>query len=132
MIKPFNNAQVAAQSWYVIALSGEIKRGQVISRRLLDRRVAVYRGHDGVVHVLYARCPHLGANLGLGTVVGNNLRCPFHHWAFAADGRCADIPYMDSPPNFARTFSYPVDEKYGAIWIFNGPRHFFPFLFFPV
>jgi hypothetical protein len=68
----------------------------------------------------------LGASLGLGTVAGNNLRCAFHHWSFAGDGRCASIPYMDSPPHFARTFSYPIEEKYGAVWIFNGPQPLFP------
>ena len=126
MIKPFNNPQLAVQSWYVVALSEAIKRGQAVSCRLLDRGIAVYRGEDGVVRALDARCPHLGANLGLGTVVGNSLRCAFHHWRFAGDGRCAGVPSMDSPPHFARTFSYPTEERYGAVWIFNGPKPLFP------
>jgi phenylpropionate dioxygenase-like ring-hydroxylating dioxygenase large terminal subunit len=126
VIHPFNNPRVAVQSWYVIALSKEIKRGRAIARDLLDRRVAVYRGEDGIIHALDARCPHLGANLGLGTVVENNLRCAFHHWSFSGNGRCAGIPYMDSPPHFAWTFSYPIEEKYGAVWIFNGPQALFP------
>lgn len=130
MIKPFNNPHVAVQSWYVIALSEEIKRGRAVSRRLLDRRIAIYRGDDGVVHALDARCPHLGANLGLGTVVGNCLRCAFHHWRFAGDGACDAVPYMDSPPHFARTFSYPTEERYGAVWIFNGPKPLFQIPFF--
>lgn len=36
----------------------------------------------GLVHVLDAICPHLGANLGVnGVVRGNNLECPFHGWS---------------------------------------------------
>lgn len=130
MIKPFNNSRVAVQSWYVIALSKELKRGAALSRSFLDRKVAVFRGADGVVRALDGRCPHLGANLGLGAVMENNLRCAFHHWSFAGNGRCAGIPYMDSPPHFARTFSYPAEEKYGAVWIFNGPKPVFPIPYF--
>jgi phenylpropionate dioxygenase-like ring-hydroxylating dioxygenase large terminal subunit len=37
---------------------------------------------------------------------------------------------MDSIPFFARTFAYPTEEKYGAVWIFNGPRPLFPIPFF--
>jgi phenylpropionate dioxygenase-like ring-hydroxylating dioxygenase large terminal subunit len=125
VIKPFNNPQVAVRSWYVIALSHEIQRGRAVSRNLLSRRIAVFRGEDGTVHALDARCPHLGANLGHGTVVGNSLRCAFHHWLFAGDGQCVRVPYMESVPPFAWTFSYPIEEKYGAVWIFNGPEPLF-------
>ncbi|MGH7774866.1 MAG: Rieske 2Fe-2S domain-containing protein [Candidatus Binatia bacterium] len=130
MLKPFNNPNVMVQSWYVAALSREARQGQVISRDLLNRRIAIYRGDDGRVRALDARCPHLGADLGQGTVVANHLRCAFHHWTFAGDGRCVRIPYMDSIPLFARTFAYPTEEQYGAIWIFNGPQPLFPIPFF--
>jgi phenylpropionate dioxygenase-like ring-hydroxylating dioxygenase large terminal subunit len=130
MIRAFNNPKVATQSWYVIALSDEIKPGQVLSRYLLDRRVAVYRGEDGTCHALNARCPHLGANLARGLVMRNSLRCPFHYWTFTGNGRCAAVPTMSSVPRFARTFSYPLREKYGAVWIFNGPEPLFSLPFF--
>ena len=35
---------------------------------------------------------HLGAG---GKVEGTCIRCPFHHWLFAQDGRCVEIPYTD-------------------------------------
>jgi phenylpropionate dioxygenase-like ring-hydroxylating dioxygenase large terminal subunit len=126
VLRAFNNPGVVVQSWYVVALSREVRRGEVISRDLLNRRIAIYRGEDGRVQALDARCPHLGADLGQGSVVGNRLRCAFHHWSFARNGQCVEIPYMDSLPSFARTFAYPTEEKYGAIWIFNGPRALFP------
>lgn len=93
---------------------------------LASRSVAVYRGADGRVHALEARCPHLGADLAQGRVIGNDLRCPFHHWTFDGNGRCVAIPCTASIPSFARTFSYPTAEKYGAIWFFNGPTPLFP------
>ena len=127
----FNNPEVAVQSWYVMALSQELRPGQVVSREFLDRSVAVYRTASGRVFALEGRCAHLGADLGQGSVVGETLRCAFHHWTYAEDGRCIRIPYMERIPSFAKTFAYPTVEKYGAIWIFNGPKPMFPIPSFP-
>jgi phenylpropionate dioxygenase-like ring-hydroxylating dioxygenase large terminal subunit len=131
MVQPFNNPDVVVQSWYVAALSHEVRAGQVLSRELLGRRVAIYRGASGRVFVLEGRCAHLGANLGQGTVAGDELCCRFHHWTYAGDGRCVHIPHTATVPVFARTFAYPTTEKYGAVWIFNGPQPAFPIPFFP-
>jgi len=131
MVTVFNNPEVAVQSWYVIALSREVRPGQVVSREFLDRSVAVYRTASGRAFALEGRCAHLGADLGQGTVVGEALRCAFHHWTYAEDGRCVRIPYMERIPGFAKTFAYPTMEKYGAVWIFNGPKPSFPIPNFP-
>jgi phenylpropionate dioxygenase-like ring-hydroxylating dioxygenase large terminal subunit len=67
------------------------------------------------VRALDARCPHFGADLGKGTVVGEHIRCAFHHRQFAA-GDC-----KESAARF-----YPVEEKWGYIWLWNGPEVAFP------
>ncbi|HXG52526.1 MAG TPA: aromatic ring-hydroxylating dioxygenase subunit alpha [candidate division Zixibacteria bacterium] len=122
----FNNPAVAVQSWYVVARSAEVRPGRALSRELARRRVAVYRGRDGKVQALGGRCPHLGADLGRGQVIGDRLQCVFHRWTFDRSGRCVHAPSLDAIPPSARTFSYPTDERYGAVWIFNGPRALFP------
>lgn len=41
----------------------------------------MFRNDKGVVNVLDAFCPHLGADIGIGgTVRGDCVECPFHHW----------------------------------------------------
>ena len=40
-----------------------------------DGRVVVWRGEDGRAHVTSAFCPHLGASLEAGDVVGQRVRC---------------------------------------------------------
>lgn len=57
----------------------------------------MFRGEDGIAHVMDAYCPHLGANLAVGgRVVGNCLECPFHGWQFRGDdGKCVKIPYAE-------------------------------------
>jgi phenylpropionate dioxygenase-like ring-hydroxylating dioxygenase large terminal subunit len=122
----FANPDVHVQSWYVAALSPELKRGRVFSRPWLGRRVALYRGRDGCVRALDARCAHLGADLGQGQVVGDHLRCAFHHWTYDGTGRCVSVPSRAEVPPFARTFSYPVEERHGAVFVFNGPHPAFP------
>src|SRR5919108_551808 len=130
MIPSFNNSRVTVQSWYVAARCRDVRPGQVISTKLSNRKLVVYRGKDGETHVLDARCPHLGADLSKGEVIGSHLRCPFHHWTFAADGQCVAAPALSAIPSFAQTFSYPTQEKYGAVWFFNGPQPLFPIPFF--
>lgn len=120
----FTNAQVSVQSWYVAARSREVPRGTARTFPLLNRRITLYRDDSGTVHALDARCPHLGADLGQGKVVGDGLQCAFHHWCFAPDGTCRDAPRLAEVPA-RRTRSYPVQERWGLIWLFNGPTPLF-------
>jgi phenylpropionate dioxygenase-like ring-hydroxylating dioxygenase large terminal subunit len=62
------------QCWYPLALSSELDQGQVLGRDFLSGRVVLYRTTDGKAHVLSAYCRHLGADLSVGTVVGDELR----------------------------------------------------------
>ena len=126
MTGAFANPQVQVQSWYFAARSAEVRRGRAFSRPLLGRRIALYRGDDGRVRALDSRCAHLGADLGQGQVLGDRLRCPFHHWTYDETGRCVAVPSRDEVPPFARTFAYPVEERHGAVFLFNGPQPAFP------
>jgi len=130
MVKLFNNSKYLVSSWYALLPSRKLKRGMAQSVTLLDRKIALYRGENGQVRALDARCPHLGTDLGQGCVVGNELQCAFHHWKFGDDGKCSHIPYMEDIPKSAKTFSYPCQEKYGFIWIFNGENPTFDIPFF--
>lgn len=109
------------QGWYVLAKSKTIKRNQVRSFDMLHRKIAVYRDSENSVRAVDAACPHLGANLGHGSVLENSLKCAFHGWQFGTDGICNHIPNIDNPPR-RRLRQYPIQEKWGFIWIFNGAR----------
>jgi nitrite reductase/ring-hydroxylating ferredoxin subunit len=108
------------QSWYPICLSADVPVGTVRGYEFLGGRVVVFRGENGVPIVSSAYCPHLGADLAVGQVVGNNIRCAFHHWQYDQRGRCVATGMGDPPPVTARTFTFPTTERYGVIWAFNG------------
>jgi phenylpropionate dioxygenase-like ring-hydroxylating dioxygenase large terminal subunit len=113
------------QSWYAIARSDEVAAGEVIGRDFLEGRAIAYRGENGQPVVMNAYCRHLGADLSMGKVVGNDIRCAFHHWQYGPDGGCTKIPASEKIPKAARMFKYPTAEKWGLIWAFNGAEPLF-------
>ena len=124
-----NGIGVRPACWYFFGSSRELEGGPV-SKELLGRRLVAYRPAPGQVAVLDARCSHLGADLGLGRVVGERLQCPFHAWEYGPDGRCVRIPGIAVVPPFARQRAYPAIERHGQIFFFNGSQPLFPLPFF--
>jgi phenylpropionate dioxygenase-like ring-hydroxylating dioxygenase large terminal subunit len=120
----FASPAAVTQSWYVAARSTAITAGRVRAFDLGSRRIVVYRDDQGHAHALDARCPHLGADLALGTVRNSSLQCAFHGWTFGPDGRCLCAPGHAQPPE-RRVRSYPLIERWGFIWVFNGPAPVF-------
>src|SRR5262249_3427081 len=113
------------QNWYAVALAEEIDDGKILGADLFNGRVAVYRRADGTPVVLSAVCPHMGADLALGDVIGDDIRCTFHHFCFVPDGTCTAIPSDDNIPSKARVTSFPTAERWGLIWAFNGAEPLF-------
>lgn len=113
------------QSWFPLALSADLESGRVVGRDFLGTRVVLYRDPSGKALVQSGYCPHLGADLSVGQVIDGRIRCAYHHWSFAADGKCVHIPAGDKIPPGAKIFSYPSAEAWGLIWAFNGERPLF-------
>lgn len=111
------------ENWYAICLASEIDDGRVAGIDVLGGRVVAYRtGEAQAPVVLSSRCPHMGADLSRGSLVGDDLQCLFHHFCFGPDGRCTSIPSGGRIPKAAKVFSFPVSERWGLIWIYNGPE----------
>ena len=102
--------------WYVVAVSEEVKCGQIVSRHYFDQELAIYRGDDGVVRIVGAFCPHMGAHLGrVGKVEGNILCCGFHGFRYDGQGRCVATSYGSAPPPKARVRFWEAREQNGLI-----------------
>ncbi len=118
--------------WFALRYSDELVPGQVEAIDYFGRNLVLFRTEAGEAVVFDAFCPHLGTHLGHGGVVeGERLRCPFHGWAFAASGRCVDIPYAARIPRMARTAVWQIVEQSGRIWIWHGAGGESPFYAVP-
>jgi vanillate O-demethylase monooxygenase subunit len=102
-----------------VARSADVLPSAPVAVELLGEELVVYRGLDGRVVVLDDLCVHRGTRLSAGTVTDEGcIRCPYHGWVFAADGRCTLIPQapeLPIPPK-AAVPAYRTSESAGLVW----------------
>jgi nitrite reductase/ring-hydroxylating ferredoxin subunit len=120
------------ESWFPICLSRELPVAGLVGRPFLDGRVVAVRAEDGEARVFSAFCPHLGADLAAGAVVGNRLQCGFHRWEFDLEGWCAKTGLGEPPPPNACLYKFHSVEKFGLVWAFNGEEPWWELPDFPV
>lgn len=106
--------------WYAVALADELGERGPIGADFLGGRLVLYRGVDGEPIALDARCPHMGADLSLGDVEGDEIRCTYHHFRFGRDGRCTAIPSDGAIPTAARVDAHACVEHLGLLWVWHG------------
>jgi nitrite reductase/ring-hydroxylating ferredoxin subunit len=68
-------------SRHVVGKIRELPPGLSKSLWAGGRRVALFN-RAGELFATDASCPHMGADLGNGTVSGDTLTCAWHHWQF--------------------------------------------------
>ncbi|MEO8835923.1 MAG: Rieske 2Fe-2S domain-containing protein [Caldimonas sp.] len=93
--------------------------------RLLGQELVLFRDGAGRFGLLDRHCPHRGADLSFGRNEADGLRCPFHGWKFAADGRCLETPAEPIGSQLCervRQRSYPVQERAGVLFAWLGPE----------
>lgn len=118
--KVFNNWDVVSKGWYVVCRSQDLKKGKTLSKKICGHQLVLFRTESGKASALDAFCPHMGMDLAKGKVVGETVQCHFHHWKFNSAGDCTDIPCLKKlPPNRTNVQSYPVEEKYGMVWVYS-------------
>jgi nitrite reductase/ring-hydroxylating ferredoxin subunit len=100
----------------MVCPSRALRRGGITRFDLGGRPVVLFRTESGAIHALPGHCDHQGVDLSHGTVVGEVLRCPLHHWEYT--NRCVRIPGAPRPPrSFAR---YHAAERFGMIFLHLG------------
>ncbi|MDX1496145.1 MAG: Rieske 2Fe-2S domain-containing protein [Salinisphaeraceae bacterium] len=113
--------------WFFVDYSENLAKGEIRNVNLLDQEWTIWRGESGKVSMSDPYCPHLGAHMGHGgTVQGDNIRCPFHHWQFDGDGWNKDIPYGKVTPPICKKQAIlrtlPIFEKWGLIFCWYHPN----------
>ena len=104
---------------YVAAWSEELGEAP-LGRTILNKPVALFRQSNGDPVALHDVCPHRFVPLSGGKVRGDTIECPYHGLRYGASGVCVLNPHGPAIPNRAKVKSYPIIEKYDAIWIWTG------------
>jgi phthalate 4,5-dioxygenase oxygenase subunit len=117
--------------WMPALLSSELPEpdGAPVRVRLAGEDLVAFRDTEGRVGLLEEHCPHRQASLALGVNDKGGLRCIYHGWKFAVDGRCLEIP--TEPPGSRKTAppgarAYATREAGGMVWAYLGPRELEP------
>lgn len=108
------------KAWYSAGWSHEVPGDRPLKRKILGKQMVLFRDAQGRAAAMDAMCPHRGADLGIGKVVGGNLQCPFHGWQFDRSGQCVLIPSQREClkiPKGAAVRTYPVVEQQDILWI---------------
>lgn len=100
--------------WFCVGLSSELRPGDVVSRRLGNEDLVLYRTASGLLRATRPYCPHMGVHLGQGgTVQGEDIMCPFHKFRYGTDGVCsATGPAYHRVPRL-KLSTIPVRESHG-------------------
>ena len=105
-------------AWYVACTPDEIE-GKPLGRQICGEKIVFYRGEEGRVAAVEDFCPHRGAPLSLGFVREGRLVCGYHGLQMGCEGKPVAMPGQ-RVRGFPCIRSYPVEERYGFVWVWPG------------
>ena len=109
------------QFWIAVGRSMDLPMGRAKPIKIMSEEFTLYRGASGKARCIDHRCPHRWAQMHLGWVEGDDIRCVYHGWKFDSVGQCVEQPAEEA--GFARKVkigTYPCDEYLGLIWVYFG------------
>jgi phenylpropionate dioxygenase-like ring-hydroxylating dioxygenase large terminal subunit len=110
--------------WYAVCPSHFVA-DQPVSLRRFGRKLALWRDTEGQLHALEDHCPHRGAPLSQGVVLGDRLACPYHGVQVRCDGTVTKVP--GSPgcklEGSRAALDFHVREAHGTVFVYNSDRH---------
>jgi 5,5'-dehydrodivanillate O-demethylase len=107
--------------WMPVYRAEDLPAGHAKPIRVMGEDFALYRGQSGAAQVIAYRCPHRGAQMHLGWVEGDDIRCVYHGWKFDCAGQCLEQPAEEE--GFARKVriaAYPTREHLGLVYAYLG------------
>lgn len=107
-------------AWYVAGWSDEFT-AELTPLTILGDRIVFYRTPSGTPAALEDACPHRRLPLSMGRLQGDAVECGYHGLTFNPQGQCVKAPTQPGTiPVRAKVRSYPVEDRYGLLWIWMG------------
>ncbi|MGW0927573.1 aromatic ring-hydroxylating dioxygenase subunit alpha [Streptomyces sp. NPDC002644] len=107
-------------AWYVAAWDHEVTGRQPLARTVAGVPLALWRTTEGRAVALADACWHRLAPLSKGTILGDELQCPYHGLRYNSTGRCTGMPAQETINPSAVVPSYPVVERHRYVWVWVG------------
>jgi phenylpropionate dioxygenase-like ring-hydroxylating dioxygenase large terminal subunit len=106
--------------WYAVAKSVQVKPGRPHAVKALGRNLVLWRDGTGTLKCLEDYCPHRGARLSRGEVLGDNIACRYHGVTLDGAGTIVRVPAMPDCPLEGRrpVESFAVTEAADAIFVY--------------
>ena len=100
--------------WQPVALSSEIEELPK-PFRMFGEDLVTFRTKTGEIAILDRHCSHRGSSLEFGIPSDEGIRCCYHGWHFAVDGRILETqgipPVIISPVNYVMQLILPWNTK---------------------
>ena len=122
LIDAGSNPTRFARGWHCLGRSKDFRDGKPHTIKVFGTKVVIWADTQGQINVLDAYCRHMGGDLTMGTVKGDEVACPFHDWRWGGDGKCKDVPYAQRVPLRARTAAWETMEVNGLLFVWNDPQ----------
>lgn len=107
--------------WQPVHRAEDVPVGKAKPVRIMSEDFVLFRGGDGAIRMLEARCAHRGAKLSVGWIEGNDIKCAYHGWAYDGVGQCVKQPAEPRPfCDKVKVRAYPVQEYLGLIFAYLG------------
>ena len=85
--------------WLPVAQLSELPAagGEPKALEVLGEKFIAWRDQEGRPGLFAEHCLHRGASMQLARAEGDGLRCIYHGWKFAVDGRVLETPNVADP-----------------------------------
>ncbi|MGW9131892.1 Rieske 2Fe-2S domain-containing protein [Streptomyces sp. NPDC055681] len=111
-----------ARGWHCLGLADSYRDGKPHAVQAFGTKLVVFADSTGKLNVLNGYCPHMGGDLSMGTIKGDEVACPFHDWRWSGSGRCTAIPYARRVPPRAKTRAWTVLEENKQLFVWHDPQ----------
>src|SRR5688572_12264379 len=87
--------RVWAGGWVGVGYVDQVRDpGQILVAEVCGQSILIVRGTDGVLRGFHNVCRHRGSMLVAESCKRDVIRCPYHSWGYALDGKLIGAPYF--------------------------------------
>jgi Rieske 2Fe-2S family protein len=116
--------RIFERRWLCVCRADELPKAGDFRRIEIGREsLLIVRGTDGVIRAHFNVCRHRGTRLceGASGSLGRTIRCPYHAWTYALDGRLIGVPDLDDMGDFDKAahglHAAACETWEGFVWI---------------